>query len=299
MPVKAFTNLTEYRNVLASATPTKLIVVGFTDTNSPPSQLIKPFFRKLSDELPHVVFLEVDAGQSRDIAEHAEVTTTPTFAFYKANAKVASLEGANSKELSNLITQHQGPVEDVASASGSGSGSGSASASASASLVPGYSDITDQITLNQVDCLNQQSANHVRNALKADDTHLESDVDEQLIVSVPFNQAVKLHSIKIVPKNIANAPKTIKLYVNKLTLGFDETEDVEATQVITLTEEHYKGNGVINLRFVKFQSVTSVIMFIEDNLEDEETTQIQQIIFIGTSIDGTDMSALKKIEHDH
>ncbi|KAF9928912.1 Thioredoxin-like protein 1, partial [Modicella reniformis] len=111
--------------------------------------------------------------------------------------------------------------------------------------------------------------------------------------------AVKLHSLKIVPKDVANAPKTIKLYVNRLSLGFDEAESVEPTQVISLTEEHYQGNGLIPLRFVKFQNVTSIILFIVDNQGDEETTQVKQLSFIGSSNEGTDMSALKKIEHDH
>ncbi|KAG0354538.1 Thioredoxin-like protein 1 [Gamsiella multidivaricata] len=198
------------------------------------------------------------------------------------------MKGANPTQLEALIKQHQGPVGEEG-ASGSGSGP----------LVAGHADISDQITLNQVDCLNQQAANHIRNALKTDDTFLESDVDEQLIISVPFNQAIKLHSLKIVPKDIAHAPKTIKLYVNKLTLGFDEAESVQETQTIVLTEKDYEGNGLIPLRFVKFQNVTSVILFIEDNLGDEETTQIKQLVFIGSPLDSTDMTALKKVEHEH
>jgi len=102
--------------------------------------------------------------------------------FFKANTQIGKLQGANSKELHNLIKQHQGPVEDAGEGSGSGSGSGSVP------LVAGHSDITDQITLNQVDCLNQQTANPVQNALKAGDAYLESDVDEQLIIYAPFNQ---------------------------------------------------------------------------------------------------------------
>jgi len=98
---------------------------------------------------------------------------------------------------------------------------------------------------------------------------------------------------------LAHAPKTVKLYVNKLTLGFDETDSVEETQTIVLSEKEYEANGVIPLRFVKFQNVTSVILFVEDNLGEEETTQIKQLIFIGSPLDSTDMSALKKVEHDH
>lgn len=98
---------------------------------------------------------------------------------------------------------------------------------------------------------------------------------------------------------IAHAPKTVKVYVNKLTLGFDETDSVEETQTILLSEKDYEGNGLIPLRFVKFQNVNSVILFIEDNLGEEETTQIKQLIFVGSPLDSTDMSALKKVEHEH
>ena len=89
------------------------------------------------------------------------------------------------------------------------------------------------------------------------------------------------------------------MYVNRLTLGFDEADSVQETQTIVLSESDYEGNGLISLRFVKFQNVTSVILFIEDNLGDEETTQIKQLVFIGSPLDSTDMSALKKIEHEH
>jgi hypothetical protein len=47
-----------------------------------------------------------------------------------------------------------------------------------------------------MDALNQQEEHNVKNIFKDDDSFLESDVDEQLIISVPFNQPVKLHSLK-------------------------------------------------------------------------------------------------------
>ncbi|KAF8945723.1 Thioredoxin-like protein 1 [Haplosporangium gracile] len=287
MPVKAITSQADYQSILSAAGPTKLVVVDFTAAWCGPCQTIKPIFEKLSNTYRHVVFVKVDVDEFEEVAAVAGVSAMPTFQFFKASKKIAEMKGANPAQLETLIKQHQGPVEE------GGAGSGSAP------LVAGHSDMSEQITLNQVDCLNQQTANHVRNALKSDDTYLESDVDEQLIISVPFNQAIKLHSLRIIPNDTAHAPKTVKLYVNKLHLGFDEADSVEETQTITLTEKDYEGNGLISLRFVKFQNVTSVILFVEDNLGDEETTQIKQLVFIGSPLDGTDMSALKKVEHEH
>lgn len=290
MPVKGITSQADYQSILSAAGATKLVVVDFTATWCGPCQTIKPVFEKLSNTYLHVVFVKVDVDDFQEVAAVAGVTAMPTFQLFKASKKIAEMRGANPTQLEALIKQHQGPADDVSGGAGSGSG---------APLVAGHSDMSEQITLNQVDCLNQQTANHVRNALKADETYLESDCDEQLIISVPFNQAIKLHSLRIIPKDIAHAPKSVKLYVNKLHLGFDETDSVEETQLITLTEKDYEGNGLISLRFVKFQNVTSVILFVEDNLGDEETTQIKQVVFIGSPLDGTDMNALKKVEHEH
>jgi hypothetical protein len=193
------------------------------------------------------------------------------------------LSGANPEELRRLVAQH------AANAPQSGE---------SNSLnINGHSDINEFITLNQIDCLNQQENNNVRSVFKKDDAILESDVDEQLLISVPFNQSVKIHSIKLVIKDIAHAPKTIKLYANRLDLGFDETDSIEETQIIELSEKNYEkdGGAIVPLRFVKFQSITNLVLFIVDNLGGEETTQIKELIFIGSPVETTKMENFKKI----
>lgn len=40
-------------------------------------------------------------------------------------------------------------------------------------------------------------------------------------------------------------------------MGFDDAERSEATQTLDLTEEDYKEDGLIPLRYVKFQNVQS------------------------------------------
>jgi hypothetical protein len=90
------------------------------------------------------------------------------------------MKGANPQQLEHYVKQH--------SAEGGASGSGSDSAAKKSIGVPGYVDLTEFITPNQMDALNQQEQNNVKNIFKDDETFLESDVDEQLIISVPFNQ---------------------------------------------------------------------------------------------------------------
>lgn len=58
---------------------------------------------------------------------------------------------------------------------------------------------------------------------------------------------------------VAQAPKVVKVFINlPRSMGFDDAERSEATQVLELSEEDYKDDGLIPLRYVKFQNVQSV-----------------------------------------
>jgi hypothetical protein len=57
---------------------------------------------------------------------------------------------------------------------------------------------------------------------------LESDTDEQLLIHIPFNQAVRLSAIVIKSNSKPDqAPKKIKLFINNPTIGFSGTSIVE------------------------------------------------------------------------
>jgi PITH domain len=49
---------------------------------------------------------------------------------------------------------------------------------------------------------------------------------------------------------------------------------------------------------VKFQNVTTLTIFIEDNQGDEETTKLQKIVVCGTAGETFNVAEIKKIE-DH
>ncbi|KAF1799864.1 PITH domain-containing protein [Mucor lusitanicus] len=279
--IQQISNASDFQKLLT--TTDKLVVVDFFATWCQPCKMISPFYAQLSTKYPQVVFAKVDVDQVKEVAAACKVTSMPTFQFYKNGSKVVEMKGANPQQLEHYVKQHSG---DAAASS-----SGSAKKSVG---VPGFVDLTEFITPNQMDALNQQEEHNVKNIFKDDDSFLQSDVDEQLIISVPFNQPVKLHSLKFKVPNIANAPKTVKIFTNRSVLGFDDVDSVKETQTLELTPENFEEDAVVNLRFVKYQNITHIMLFIEDNQEDEDTTQIQQLVFIGCPVEATNMSDFNK-----
>jgi len=61
-------------------------------------------------------------------------------------------------------------------------------------------------------------------------------------------------------------PTVIKVYVNRENMGFEDCDDLEPTQTFELSEDDLKeGSKPLALKFVKFQRVTSITIFVEDN----------------------------------
>uniref|UniRef100_A0A061S3X8 Pith domain-containing protein n=1 Tax=Tetraselmis sp. GSL018 TaxID=582737 RepID=A0A061S3X8_9CHLO len=163
-------------------------------------------------------------------------------------------------------------------------------------------DLLDYIDWSSVECLNQQPGKELSNALKQgyrenDELYLESDTDEQLLIYIPFNQNVKLSKIMIKGSEGPYAPRKVKLFVNRRSMGFEQAAEEPATQELLLDEEHLAGNS-IPLKFVKFQSVQSLTIFVEDNQGDEETTKVMKLKLMGLSGEKMDVSDIKKIDEN-
>ena len=97
-------------------------------------------------------------------------------------------------------------------------------------------------------------------------------------------------------------PKTIHIYSNHPhILGFDEAEGIPPTQTITLEEKDWDsstGTATITLRFVKFQNVTSLVLFIVDGDGDRDRVRVDRLRLIGETGEKRD-GKVEKIEHDH
>mmetsp|Transcript_20200 Transcript_20200/g.26047 ORF Transcript_20200/g.26047 Transcript_20200/m.26047 type:complete len:193 (+) Transcript_20200:135-713(+) len=146
---------------------------------------------------------------------------------------------------------------------------------------------------------NESSAGPMSNLFIGDSRlGCKSDADEQLIIHIAFREFVKIKAMKFVAFNNGvdpeSNPSKVHLYVNRENLGFEDCDDVDPQQTLHLTAEDLKeGADPINLKYVLFQRVSSLTIFIEDN-QGGEITAIGALKLIGRSIVGTNMSDFKK-----
>ncbi|KAK1432447.1 hypothetical protein QVD17_09344 [Tagetes erecta] len=176
-----------------------------------------------------------------------------------------------------------------------------ASSTTSTAITRNQVDLLDFIDWTGVECLNQNTTHPFQNAIKQgyredEGLSLESDADEQLLIYIPFTQMIKLHSI-VIKGPQEEGPQTVKLYTNREHMGFSNVTDFPPSDTITLSPDNLQGKPVV-LKYVKFQNVRSLTIFIEDNQSGSDITKVQKIVLQGTTVETTDMKGLKKIE-DH
>lgn len=147
-------------------------------------------------------------------------------------------------------------------------------------------DITNLVDGSQLSCLNSKG-NPDKSTLS-----VVSSADEQLLLFLPFQQSVKIQSL-----HFRGNLKTVKVYVNKY-LGFDDIESEVPTQEFVLDAAKVRApeGQVVSLNFVRFQKVSSLTLFIEDNHDGSTTTVLQRLIVRGMPGETTRMQDLKKVE---
>jgi hypothetical protein len=126
----------------------------------------------------------------------------------------------------------------------------------------------------------------------------KSDADEQLILHIAFQEFVKLKTIKFTAFNNGVDPEvnptTVKVFINRNNLGFEDIDDVDPTQVFELTAEDLSaGSAPLATKFVKFQRVQSITFYIEEN-NGGEVSALGSLKLMGRPVASTNMSDFKK-----
>ncbi|EDK47070.1 thioredoxin [Acetobacter pasteurianus] len=80
-----------------------LVVVDFFATWCGPCKMISPLLEKFSNEYKQVKFLKVDVDQSPEIALAYQVSSMPTFLFFKNGEQIHKVVGANPSALKQAI----------------------------------------------------------------------------------------------------------------------------------------------------------------------------------------------------
>ncbi|GAA5921550.1 hypothetical protein JCM3775_003100 [Rhodotorula graminis] len=268
----------------------RVSIIDFHAVWCGPCKAIAPVYQRLASQFPAVQFLKVDVDQVPAVAQRFSVSAMPTFVVLKGSNKVDEMKGANPAGLMQLVKKHA-PT--------------SASASSSGPQAPqekgleGFTSLNSQVDQSQVHCLNESAEHTLKGLLRGGgDKWLESDADEQLLLQIPLQQAIKLRALRFttLPSHLAHAPKTVRLFVNAPSTDFDTS--AEPAQEVVLDEEQAKGNKSVELRFVRFQSVTHLSVFVVDNQGGEDVSRIDKLELVGLEVAGTRMSDLQKPEEE-
>ncbi|XP_038076953.1 thioredoxin-like protein 1 [Patiria miniata] len=258
----------------------KPVIVDFTAKWCGPCRRIAPVFEQLPTQFPGAVFLKCDVEDNAQSSAKYGIRAMPTFVFFRSKAKIDEFRGAKMPDLKLKVEKW---LESEANGEQAEDKSKS------------YMDLVKLIDKSSIECLNQCNDHDIEACLTNDDRYMESDCDEQLIINIGFIQNVKVHSLKITgPEGFV--PKTVKIFVNEIkTLDFDTAERSEPVQELNLTKDDVGEDVVIPLRFVKFQNVSSVTLFVKDNQGMEDTTRIGHLAFIGSPVNTTKMGEFKRI----
>lgn len=108
---------------------------------------------------------------------------------------------------------------------------------------------------------------------------------------------IQITSIKDEDEDVVQ-PGVIKLFTNRThNMAFEDAEGEAATQTIELSEDSFNAQGTANipLRFVKFQNINSLVLFVESGLGSGEKTRVDRIRLIGETGEKREMGKLEKV----
>ncbi|KAH8675928.1 PITH domain-containing protein [Xylariales sp. PMI_506] len=302
----------------------RIVVADFYANWCGPCKQIAPIYEKLSLSLsrPNIatfVKVNTEGEGAKEVAKAYAITSLPTFILFKDGKVVDKIKGADPGRLKAVIEKLGNEIETAGEGGSSSSGGGMTWLGAD--LPRGYADMSDIIDIRGLELLNADTEFSVRtlfnkpkpaalgSSAAGTKDWVESDTDEQLLLFMPFNSAVKLHTIQLtsVPPDagedddedeIPMRPKTIKLFTNRPhNLGFDEADDIQPTQEFEIRDEDWNANGTVNipLRFVRFQNITSLVLFVVDGDGDSEKVRLDRVRLIGESGEKREMGKLEKI----
>ncbi|EFC50217.1 DUF862/DUF1000 domain-containing protein [Naegleria gruberi] len=157
-----------------------------------------------------------------------------------------------------------------------------------------FTSVNNIVNMKSIECLNQKKPNIVQNIFELSDRKfLESDVDEQLIIRIPFISNVDITCLIIKCLDRLKCPREILVFTNKngVSIDFDNVDSNEPTQVIEMDPEQCVKEVAIPLKIAKFKNISVLTLFVTNNF-GANTTQINNLNIIGRSGMSVDLTKL-------
>jgi hypothetical protein len=172
--------------------------------------------------------------------------------------------------------------------------------------------LRDLIDFTGVTCLNESVSGSCKSILKSyqerllsSSSSLVSTVDPELLLHVPFTEAVTITSLSICgpthsgrttnpdgnpssTRNTStpttNGPWHIDIYVDRNDLDFDIVQEMTPAMTLELVPPHHEREGETIDYYVtnrgKFQNISSVTLYVRDNFggdNDESLTEVRKL----------------------
>jgi len=246
------------------------IVVDFSASWCGPCKDIAPLFKSLSAKYPNIEFWKVDGDKCKVIVQSLAIKGYPTFHYYIGDTLVLQNVGGDKKTLEENVKKLNDKTKDELVA---------ASDNKKDNFVEG--DLYLFEDEKRCECLNDSNQAPFTNIFVDNSKNCSSDSDAQLLLTIGYQQLVRIKTIKIIAPE--NGPMKVKLFVNCPNLEFDSAEEKVATQVLKLSPNDLKEDSKpIALDIMKFSSVDTITLFVENNQNDSDWTEISRLILSGT-----------------
>jgi len=328
MSIPYINNNDQLKNYLKKS---EAVVVYFTAVWCGPCQAIAPIVDQLYSQFPNVEVLKVDLDKSKKLASAKNITAVPTFIFIHNREEINRIQGANVQGISEGIKNLSELAPNGTRQGGAGLGSGGAGGSGSNKVasvmdkelqryIPkGFQILNDSIFFSEFESLNtlpfDKTNKDLKEFLRSQSEHkgstaVISDADDQILLHIPLTNISKVYSILIKYKTPAKAsevevdevqpPSKVKVWNNRTSILSFEDADSTITQHEEIMNESSwdtKGWYEIKLKYVRFQKVSSLDLFIEGK-DDELHTLIDKIILIGVDGESKNQGKLEKLNDE-
>jgi thiol-disulfide isomerase/thioredoxin len=305
----------------------EFVAVKFTAAWCGPCKAIAPLVEKFHDQFSTVAFAEVDVDTSKAVAQKYSITAMPTFVYFHKSIEVERIRGADPeaiyKALEMLAAKNPSAirVQNGNGAESSSSPPPPSSSSSSSSGLPNdvqriisktkFEVLNDIVHIGGAELLNvssHDSSGDLRKLLDLSNPGkgVASEADSQILIYLPLQNKAKVHSIFIKAAVVEDGsgeetqiPSTIKVWANNpTTISFDDASSggIKPLHSGPVPEPDENGWREINLRFVHFQNVTSIQIFLDGD-DEETTTVVQQLLLVGSKGGTLEQGKLEKLEN--